>query len=122
VTADIDELLVLERAFWTGDAAFFEENTDSECLVAFSPDMAGVMGNKDLADTAKDGNRWKALEIELKGTLQPSNDVAMLTYEARATRANGEAYAALVSTGYVRRGGNWRMMFHQQTPLETPSS
>ena len=31
--------------------------------------------------------------------------------------SNGEAYAALVSTGYVRRDDGWKMMFHQQTPL-----
>ena len=30
----------------------------------------------------------------------------------------GEAYAALVSTGYVHRVNGWKMMFHSQTPLE----
>jgi hypothetical protein len=117
MTVAIDELLVLEKRFWTGDSAFFEQNTDSECLVALSLEMAGVMGNKDLAGTVKDGNRWKALEFDLKGTVQPSDDVVMLTYGANATRANGETYDALVSTGYVRRSDGWKMMFHQQTPL-----
>jgi hypothetical protein len=122
MTVAIDELLALERTFWTGDRRFFEENTDSECLVAFSAGMAGVMDNKDLAATVQGGNRWTMLDLDLKGTLQPSQDVFLLTYEAKATRGDGSAYHALVSTGYVRRANGWRMMFHQQTALPVPNS
>lgn len=113
----IDELLALERAFWTGDRRFFEENTDVECLVAFSSEMAGVMENKELAATVQDRSRWKRLDLDLKGTIRPSRDIFLLTYEAKATRADGDEYHALVSSGYVRRAGGWKMMFHQQTPL-----
>jgi hypothetical protein len=48
--------------------------------------------------------------------LQPTDDVALLTYHASA-EAKGEPYEARVSSGYVRRNGGWKMMFHQQTPL-----
>jgi hypothetical protein len=117
MTVAIDELLALERAFWTGDRRFVEENTDAECLVAFLADMSGVMDNQDLAATVQDGSRWKTLDLDLKGTVQPSDDVFLLTYEARALRANGDEYHALVSSGYMRRTGGWKMMFHQQTTL-----
>ena len=76
------------------------------------------MGNRDIAATVKEGNRWKKLDIEEKGFLQPSDDVAILTYEAKAMRGIGEPYAAIVSTGYVKRDNGWKMMFHAQTPLE----
>ncbi|HWK67120.1 MAG TPA: hypothetical protein VNS34_19515 [Rhizobiaceae bacterium] len=115
--AAIDELLALEREFWTGGRRFFEENTDNECLVAFSSEMAGVMENKDLAATVDEGRRWKVLDLDLKGTVQPSDNVFLLTYEAKAMRAGGEEYHALVSSGYVRRREGWKMMFHQQTSL-----
>lgn len=114
--ASKDELLALEKGFWTGDEAFFKANADTECLVAF-PEMAQAMSNADLAATAKKPNRWKNLEIEPKGFVEPGSDIVMLTYEARATRPNGEPYAALVSTGYVRRADGWKMMFHSQAPL-----
>jgi hypothetical protein len=110
-------LLALEKKFWTGDAKFYRQNVDDSCLIAFGADMAGVMSNKDVAATAQDGNRWKHLDIKLKGLIEPANDVAILSYEANATRSNGEHYAALVSTGYARRDDGWKMMFHQQTPL-----
>jgi hypothetical protein len=112
-----DDLLALEKKFWSGDSAFFAANADAECLVAF-PDMAGVMENADLAKTAKNPRRWKDLEIELKGVIEPSDDVTLLSYEADATRENGEHYKALVSTGYKKHRDGWKMMFHGQTPLE----
>ncbi|WP_394892103.1 hypothetical protein ACG873_12485 [Mesorhizobium sp. AaZ16] len=74
------------------------------------------MSNKEIAATVKDGARWQDLEIELKGLVTPSYDTAILSYEARAKRQNGEPYAALVSTGYAKRDGRWKMVFHQQTP------
>jgi len=110
-----DTLLAIEHGFWTGDEAYFRANTDNDCLVAFA-EMAGVMANRDLAATAKNPNRWKDLEMELKGLLEPSDGVALLTYDAKAVRENGEPYAALVSTGHVRRDDGWKMVFHAQAP------
>ncbi|MEW6632848.1 MAG: hypothetical protein AB1440_18415 [Pseudomonadota bacterium] len=117
ITANKQELLDIERGFWTGDSAFYEANADTECLVAF-PGMAQAMTNAELAGTASKPNRWRDLEIDLKGMVEPGSDIVMLTYEARATRENGERYAALVSTGYVHRVNGWKMMFHAQTPIE----
>ena len=110
------DLLALEKQFWTGDEAFYRENVDRSCLVAFA-EMAGVMGNDEIAATVRDGNRWTQLELLARGFLQPTPDVALLTYEAKAERADGRPYRALVSTGYVRRGQAWKMTFHAETPL-----
>lgn len=118
ITANKEELLGIERGFWTGDSAYYEANADMECLVAF-PQMAQAMTNAALAETAKKPNRWRDLDIKLKGMVEPGSDIVMLTYEARATRENGEPYAALVSTGYVHRADGWKMMFHAQTPIDT---
>ena len=122
MTATEKDLLALEKKFWTGDSKFYRDNVDDSCLIAFGADMAGVMSNKDVAASAKDGNRWRNLELELKGLIEPSDDVAILSYEAHATRGNGEPYSALVSTGYAKRDDGWKMMFHQQTPLEACAS
>ena len=117
ITANKQELLDLERGFWTGDSAYYEANADRECLVAF-PGMAKALTNAELAKTASKPNRWRDLDISLKGMVEPGSDIVMLTYQARAIRDNGEHYAALVSTGYVYRADGWKMMFHAQTPLE----
>ncbi|TPJ49101.1 hypothetical protein [Mesorhizobium sp. B2-7-1] len=120
ITANKQELLDIEKGFWSGDSAYYEANVDVECLVAF-PQMAQAMTNAALAKTASTPNKWRDLDIKLKGMVEPGSDIVMLTYEARATRENGEPYAALVSTGYVHRADGWKMMFHSQTPIEAAS-
>ena len=117
MTVNRKELLDLEKGFWTGDAAYYAANADAECLVAF-PQMAQAMSNADLAKTARKPNRWRDLDIDVKGMVEPGSDIVVLTYEAHATRENGEPYAALVSTGYVHRTNGWKMMFHSHTPME----
>ena len=121
MTAIEKDLLAIEKKFWTGGEAFYREHVDKSCLVAFTQ-MSGLMSNRDLAATAKDGNRWKNLDIESKGLVRPTDDIAILTYEARAERATGEPHHAIVSTGYVKRDDGWKMMFHSQTPLEAKTA
>jgi len=120
IAANKEELLDIEKGFWTGDSAYFEANADVECLVAF-PEMARAMTNAEMARTAGKPNRWRDLDISLKGMVEPGSDIVVLTYEAHATRQNGEAYAALVSSGYVHRADGWKMMFHSQAPLGKPA-
>jgi hypothetical protein len=78
--------------------------------------MAGVSSRDSIASQA-DADRWHDVHLDVEGFLQPTEDVALLTYRARAVRADEKPYAARVSSGYVKRDGGWKMMFHQQTPL-----
>jgi hypothetical protein len=111
------ELLAIEEKFWAGDAEYFRQNVDQSCLVALTTEMAGLMANADLAATVTNPDRWRNLDIELKGLVEPVDGIAILSYAASAIRESGEPYAALVSTGYVKRETGWKMMFHQHTPL-----
>jgi hypothetical protein len=111
-----DDLLALERGFWTGDAAFYRQNLDEVCVTAFT-EMAGAFKKDEIAGMIKDGDRWRDLSMDVKGFLEPAPGVAIFTYQVRATRKSGEPYTAVVSSGYVKRNGAWKMAFHQQTPL-----
>jgi hypothetical protein len=110
------ELTEIEQGFWTGGEDYFSAHLDEKCLLAF-PQMAGTYSREDVAATAKDPLRWRDFSSERKGFLQPTAGTALVTYEARAVRGNGEPYHALVSTLYVRRDDGWKMAFHGQAPL-----
>ncbi|MDP9137066.1 MAG: DUF4440 domain-containing protein [Pseudomonadota bacterium] len=110
------ELMALEKQFWTGNADFYRAHLDEHCICVFT-EMAGLMSKEQVAGMIKEGTRWRDLKIEKKGLRLLGEDVAMLAYEAQATRPNGEAYTAHVSSGYIRRDNSWKMAFHQQTPL-----
>ena len=112
-----DQLLKIERDLWTGGPEEYHRHLDADCLVAFSDDTAGVSSREEIAGSAGHSPRWHELDLDARGLLRPSDDVALLTYRASARRGDEEHYEALVSSCYLRRDGEWRMVFHQQTPL-----
>jgi hypothetical protein len=108
-------LLELDRRLWSGGADEYREILDDDCLVAFTK-MAGVSDREAVAGAAEGNQRWRDVKLDSQGMLRPTDDVAILTYRATAKRGD-EPYRALVSSGYVERDGEWKLMFHQQTPL-----
>jgi hypothetical protein len=108
-------LLEVERKLWLGSEGEYRNALDDDCLVAFTS-MAGVSSRDAIANQA-DAQRWQRIDMDVEGYLEPTEDVALLTYRASAVRGNGEPYEARVSSGYVRRDGSWKLMFHAQTPL-----
>jgi hypothetical protein len=112
-----DELVAIERKLWSGGKAAYRRTLDDSCLLAFVA-MAGVSSRDAIADQA-DASRWRDLHMEVEGFLQPTADVALVTYLAHVLRADHRPYTARVSSGYVKRGADWKMMFHQHTPLDT---
>ncbi|HET9230819.1 MAG TPA: hypothetical protein VFO00_05995, partial [Vitreimonas sp.] len=101
------DLLKLERGFWTEGGDYYREHVDDECLVAFS-EMAGVRSNEEIAGMNPGANNWMNVELDEKGCVRLSADSVVITYEVNAQRKNGEPYKALVSTGYVKRDGEWK--------------
>jgi hypothetical protein len=112
------DLVALERQFWTGDTNFYRQHLDEKCLTVFQ-EQAGVFSKEDVAQQASNPKRWRVQQIQPKGFLQPTDDTAIVTCEVYAKRATGEPYHTLTSSGYIRRHGEWKMTFHQQTPLES---
>lgn len=110
-----NELLSIERTLWAAEAEAYRRNLDDRCLVAFTG-MAGVSSREEIAGMVEGSERWRDLALEVVGLLQPTPDVALLTYRASGNRGE-ERYRALVSSGYARRDDGWKMVFHQQTPL-----
>lgn len=111
-----DELLAIEEELWTGGPDAYRRWVDEACLVAFAP-SGGLMSRDEIAGTVADGPRWRELAIEVEGLHRPVDGVAFLTYRAAAVRGEDERYRARVGSGYVRRGDEWKLTFHQQTPL-----
>lgn len=103
------DLLRLEKGFWTEGGDYYRAHVDEECLLAFT-EMAGVHSNEEIAGMNPGANNWRDIDLDEKGCVQLSDDAVVLTYEVNATRSSGEPYKALVSTGYVNvtANGRWR--------------
>src|SRR5262245_61057518 len=112
-----NDLLAIEKGFWTSGADYYRQNLDDVCLTAFT-EMVGAFKKEEIAGMMKEADRWRDLSLDVKGCLEPAPGFAVLTYQVRAKRKGGEPYAGVVSSGYVMRNGAWKMVFHQQTPLD----
>lgn len=113
-----DDLYAIEEGFWLRGADHFRAHLDARCLLAFPQDgeMHGVFDRETIAATATPDNRWRDLTMDDRQWLE-LGEITVISYRAAVTRADGEPYAALVSSGYVRRDGGWKLAFHQHSPL-----
>jgi len=114
-----DELFAIEQGFWLAGSDHFAAHLDRSCLLAFpqAGEMHGIHSAEHVAATATPGNRWRDLSMADRHALQLTDDVAIISYRAEVTRADGQPYAALVSSGYVGRGDEWKLAFHQHSPV-----
>ena len=114
-----DHLFDLEEGFWLSGEEHFLEHLDDQCLLAFPQmgEMHGVHSRAQIAATASMPARWRDLKINARHRLRLSEDVAVISYRADVLRADGAPYAALVSSAYVLRGQEWKLAFHQHSPI-----
>lgn len=114
-----DDLFAVEEGFWLSGREHFAAHLDDRCLLAFpqAGEMHGIFAREHVAATATPDNRWRDLSMTDRHLLEPTEDVALISYRADVTRADGEPYAAFVSSAYVRRGDGWKLAFHQHSPL-----
>jgi len=114
-----DELFDIERGFWLSGEEHFLQHLDDDCLLAFPQvgEMHGVFGRERVAATATIANRWRDLRLSDHHLLRPRDNVAIISYRADVTRADGQPYSALVSSAYVHRNDGWKLAFHQHSPV-----
>lgn len=81
-----------------------------------------MRSREEVAATATDINRWRDLTMSDRQLLESGEDFAIISYRADVTRADvtradGEPCAALVSSAYARRPDDWKLLFHQHSPV-----
>lgn len=114
-----EDLFHIEEGFWFAGKEHFLQHVDESCLLAFpqAGQMHGIYSAEQIAETTTAPNRWSDLKIANRQILQPTSGVAVLSYRADVSMADGQPYAALVSSGYINKGDGWKLMFHQHSPV-----
>jgi hypothetical protein len=115
-----DELIDLETEGWRalssgpGTAADFYARVLDEDVVMLLPGGLRLVDRDVILDSMR-GAPWSSFVLEDPQVVALGNDGALVAYGVVAVR-DGSEYSALVSSAYARRGGAWRLAFHQQTP------
>ena len=115
-----DELFAIEEGFWLGGRDHFLEHVDERCLLAFpqAGEMHGVRTREEVAATAStQPGRWRDLKVSDRHLLRLADGAVVISYRADVLRFDGEPYAAMVSSAYVKRDGGWKLAFHQHSPV-----
>jgi len=112
------ELLEIEQQFWesSGDTEFWAEHFNDEGVIALS---MGLMNKANVIHSQDQAQPWTDFSIKDAHIVDLGDDVASITYLATAERAGDSKYSAAVTSVYARRKGDWQLMVHQQTPMDT---
>jgi hypothetical protein len=114
-----DELFQIEEGFWLAGKEHFLAHLDDRCMLAFPQmgEMHGVRSREEVAATASMPNRWRDLKVTNRHLLEATDDVSIISYRANVIRFDGQPYAGLISSAYVRRPDGWKLAFHQHSPV-----
>jgi hypothetical protein len=103
-----------ERQLWLGSGDTFKRWVPPECLMVF-PAPVGILTGRTVIENIAPGPRWDQVAFVGGALRRSGSEAAVLAYRAEAVRPNGEGYAALCSSTYVRQAGTWWLVQHQQT-------
>jgi hypothetical protein len=114
------DLYKIERALWTNDPKIYHDSLRPDALLLFQE--TGLI-TRDTAVAAirqenRENRRWAEVKFSDQRILSPTQDTRVLIYEA-AARWNYEqdTITLLCSSVYALHSGEWKLVFHQQTPL-----
>jgi hypothetical protein len=115
-----DELLTLEDQGWHAlssdqGADFYDElmSDDAVMLLPF-----GALDRAACLEAISSAPPGSAYSISDARVWRLSDDSGVVVYTAAARRDGQPEYRALMSSSYIRRDGAWKLVIHQQTPLQ----
>ena len=111
-----EEIWQVERQLWLEGVEAYRAHMAESCIMVFGP--MGILQRAAILESREQAPRWTAVEMTEQQTAEPAPDCRVIAYRAEARRDDARPYLAYCSSTYVRRDGDWRLVQHQQTPVE----
>jgi hypothetical protein len=111
------ELIELEKQGWQalctpGGADYYREHLADDALMAFP---FGVLDRQQSLDAMETARPWARFEMTEPRVIELGPDSGVVVYGVTAQRAGDEPFTAVISSTFVRRDGDWKLAFHQQS-------
>jgi hypothetical protein len=110
----LDTLLALDRELAAGDGDTYRRLLRDDAVVIVPGQVLDAAGTAAAMDASPG---WDELALEDARLVALGDGAALLTYRFRGRRGEHFTYSAQMTSGWTRAAGDWRMTFHQQTPL-----
>ncbi|GGH52498.1 DUF4440 domain-containing protein [Frigidibacter albus] len=105
----------LEAALWTGGLPEYRKSMDPSCMMVLPG--PGILQGEAILASLEAAPRWR--EVDMAGRhLAETDGLCVLGYVATANREGAAPYRAACSSAWVRRESGWKIVQHQQTPLD----
>ena len=103
-----------EQRLWTGPACAYGELVSEQGLMAL-PAEPYLYDHRQAIAAVEDTPRWDRAEFVDRHVERPADGVIVLSYRVEASRSESD-YQALCTSTPLDRGGEGRVVRHQQTP------
>ena len=110
--AVLEELLRIEEELGAASADAYRRHLAEDAVVVVP---GAVLDRPQCIAAVEASPAWDERAITEAQVLPLGPDCVALTYRWRSRR-RGAVYSARMTSVYVREGGVWRLMLHQQTP------
>jgi hypothetical protein len=112
-----NELVQVERRGWealcSADAeAYYRQHMTAEALMAFP---FGVMNRQEALNAMAGADPWSRYEMLSPRVIPLGPDSGVVVYSVTAQREGQAPFSAVISSTFVRRDGEWKLAFHQQS-------
>jgi hypothetical protein len=111
-----DTIWRLETGFWLNGRDHYDRHLATSARMVF-PDPAGILANDRIIAGIEGAPRWQSVDFDAQVETR-LGDTVVIAYRATGHRNDRAPYRALCSSTYVRDGGEWKLLMHQQTPLD----
>jgi len=118
----LQELIELEKQGWRALAAdqetakaFYSSVLADDAVMLFPGGL--LIEGKGRILELMGAQPWKSFRLEQTRGISLSENVSVIVYKVTAQREHSNPYVALISSTYASRGGRWRLVLHQQTPV-----
>ncbi len=121
MTTTVD-LVALERRSWqalsaeSSTAKSFYRQVLGDAVVMVLPGGMLLSDRDENIESIGNSSPWTSFKLERPQVLLPTEDTMVVSYGDVAQREGAPEYSALMSSMYVRRGKDWKLALHQQTP------
>jgi hypothetical protein len=113
-----DDVVALERAGWDAlssgrGADHYREHLAAGALMAFP---FGVLDRTEALEAIASAAPWSRYAMSDARVVRLGSEAALVVYSVVAERVGEPPFTAVLSSTFVRQGGDWRLAFHQQSP------
>ena len=117
---EILKLIDIEKKLWTNDAEFYDSTLTDDCQLLFGE--TGVISRsfavKAIREERASGKVWEEVAMDDVRNNWITAEVVLLTYRVAAKwKGIDERVHCLAGSLYVNKSGEWKLIFHQQTPI-----